>query len=105
MISHFVPELTIGEIVSTKELLDGIDPSSKGQYAEIFVGDHGAALYAVWKMSDDERSPDLEASVKEIVRRVNEHDKIIAKIHWMVESCDCSKLTDDFVRKHFEGCV
>jgi len=88
MTKYFLPELSLGGTVSSKQMAACLDPASEGVYIEIDVGDHSAALMAVWKMSDDDRSPQLEANVNEIVRRVNEYDNLIKHLGY---ACDFLK--------------
>lgn len=77
--------LELGEVLTSKELSIMINPESSGEHIEINVGEHRAALLAVWKMADEDRSPELESQVKEIVKRVNQYEELVEHLEYAVE--------------------
>lgn len=59
--------------------LDGLHSTVPG-HIPIDAEKHGAFLQAVWKMDDEERSPQCEASAELVVSLLNNLDTIIAAL-------------------------
>lgn len=73
------PVMKRGELVTSADFAKSL---GDGQWIELDMDGHGD--FAVFRMEDDERSPECEAKVAFIVKACNSHDELMSALELLI---------------------